>query len=146
MSCRRVDYHQSRYSVSFFFVEDKIKRTSGLFYVTIVTVASILPTIQSVVQPVRQQRPKPALWNLAEVLRDNGYETAGFIANFLMSSYYGFAQGFGRYVNMPYRSQAIRHLNHKPHTWSHCLTHRDKRKLNGSSERPITHNADRNKS
>ena len=42
---------------------------------------------------------------LAEVLRDNGYETAGFIANFLMSGYYGFGQGFARYIDMPYRKQ-----------------------------------------
>jgi hypothetical protein len=50
--------------VSIFFFEDKIKRTSGFFYVTIVTAASILPTIQSVVQPICQQRPKPAIGNL----------------------------------------------------------------------------------
>jgi len=44
---------------------------------------------------------------LAETLRDNGYETAGFIANFLMSSYYGFAQGFDFYADMPYRNQQV---------------------------------------
>lgn len=36
---------------------------------------------------------------LAEVLRDNGYQTVGFIANFLMSGFYGFAQGFDLYVD-----------------------------------------------
>lgn len=40
---------------------------------------------------------------LAEVMRDNGYETAAFIANFLMSGYYGFAQGFDHYFDMPWR-------------------------------------------
>ncbi|MHC4215013.1 MAG: sulfatase [Planctomycetota bacterium] len=41
---------------------------------------------------------------LAEVLHDSGYETAGFIANFLMSGYYGFAQGFDLYSDMPSRN------------------------------------------
>jgi choline-sulfatase len=49
----------------------------------------------------------PSFTTLAEVLRENGYETAGFIANFLMSSYYGFDQGFDLYADMPYRNQQV---------------------------------------
>ena len=42
---------------------------------------------------------------LAEVLQHDGYETAGFITNFVLSSVYGFAQGFDHYVDMPLRNK-----------------------------------------
>ena len=42
---------------------------------------------------------------LAEVLQHGGYETAGFITNFVISSVYGFAQGFDHYVDMPFRKK-----------------------------------------
>jgi len=42
---------------------------------------------------------------LAEVLHGNGYETAAFIANVMMSGCYGFAQGFGQYIDMPLRKK-----------------------------------------
>jgi len=40
---------------------------------------------------------------LAEVLQRHGYDTAGFITNFVLSSVYGFSQGFAHYVDMPSR-------------------------------------------
>ena len=49
MSFRRVDFPKVGILCQLFLVGDKIKRTIGFFYVTIVTAASILPTIQSVV-------------------------------------------------------------------------------------------------
>lgn len=39
----------------------------------------------------------PAFRTLAELLQEKGYETAGFVANPLMLSEYGFAQGFDTY-------------------------------------------------
>jgi len=44
---------------------------------------------------------------LVEVLRDNGYETAGFIANFLASGYYGFDQGFNLYADLRSRNSLL---------------------------------------
>lgn len=37
---------------------------------------------------------------LPEMLQENGYETAGFVSNFMVSSYYGFSQGFDHYLDM----------------------------------------------
>ena len=42
---------------------------------------------------------------IAEVLREQGYDTAGFVGNFLVSKYYGFGQGFDFYSDMNYRKQ-----------------------------------------
>ncbi len=44
---------------------------------------------------------------LAEVLRDNGYETAGFIANPLMLEAYGFNQGFEHYAGVESRREKV---------------------------------------
>ncbi len=42
---------------------------------------------------------------IAEVLREQGYDTAAFVGNFLVSKYYGFGQGFDFYSDMNYRNQ-----------------------------------------
>lgn len=42
---------------------------------------------------------------IAEMLGKQGYDTAGFVGNFLVSKYYGFGQGFDFYSDMNYRNQ-----------------------------------------